>query len=80
MASSRSAALAPIEHIGRSILLLRGQRVILDRDLAAIYGVVSVTPGTLWPDRLPAGNRPAQFTTRGAATWSEDRLGFQRQP
>lgn len=41
MVSSRSAALAPIEHIGRSILLLRGQRVILDRDLAAIYGVTT---------------------------------------
>ena len=39
MASSRSAALAPIEQIGRSILLLRGQRVIFDRDLAALYGV-----------------------------------------
>jgi hypothetical protein len=41
MASSRSTALAPVEHIGRSILLLRGQRVILDRDLAAIYGVTT---------------------------------------
>jgi hypothetical protein len=41
MASSRSAALAPVEHIGRSILLLRGQRVILDADLAAIYGVTT---------------------------------------
>jgi ORF6N domain len=39
MASSRSAGLAPVEHIGRSILLLRGQRVILDADLAALYGV-----------------------------------------
>src|SRR5580658_7228222 len=28
-----------IEHIGDAILLLRGQRVILDRDLARIYGV-----------------------------------------
>ena len=27
------------EHIERSILLLRGQRVMLDRDLAALYGV-----------------------------------------
>jgi hypothetical protein len=39
MVSSRSAALAPVEHIGHSILLLRGQRVILDADLAAPYGV-----------------------------------------
>jgi hypothetical protein len=28
-----------IEHIGDAILLLRGKRVILDRDLARIYGV-----------------------------------------
>ena len=41
MVLSRSAALAPVEHITRSILLLRGQRVILDRDLAAIYGVTT---------------------------------------
>jgi hypothetical protein len=30
---------APAEHIAHSILILRGHRVILDRDLAAIYGV-----------------------------------------
>jgi hypothetical protein len=29
----------PIEHIARSILVLRGQRVLLDADLAALYGV-----------------------------------------
>jgi hypothetical protein len=32
-------ALLPAENIARSILFLRGQRVILDRELAAIYGV-----------------------------------------
>ena len=34
-----SDALIPIERIQRAILLLRGQKVILDRDLAALYGV-----------------------------------------
>lgn len=29
----------PFEHIGRRILLIRGQRVMLDEDLAALYGV-----------------------------------------
>jgi len=29
----------PTERIENAILLLRGQRVILDRDLAALYGV-----------------------------------------
>jgi len=31
----------PVEHIARSILILRGQRVILDRELAAIYGATT---------------------------------------
>lgn len=31
--------LMPIEHISQSILLLRGQRVLLDADLAALYRV-----------------------------------------
>jgi hypothetical protein len=34
-----SAALVPVERVERSILLLRGQRVILDSDLAELYGV-----------------------------------------
>jgi hypothetical protein len=41
MASRRRPALVPVEHIGRSILILRGQRIILDSDLAAIYGVTT---------------------------------------
>jgi hypothetical protein len=39
MAKKTSAALVPVDDIARSILVLRGHRVILDRDLAAIYGV-----------------------------------------
>jgi hypothetical protein len=31
--------LLPIERIERSILLIRGQKVMLDRDLAQLYGV-----------------------------------------
>lgn len=41
MASRRRPALVPVEHISRSILILRGQRVILDSHLAAIYGVTT---------------------------------------
>ena len=33
------AALVPIERIERSILLVRGEKVLLDADLAALYGV-----------------------------------------
>ncbi len=36
---ARSKALAPLEDITRSILILRSHRVILDADLAALYGV-----------------------------------------
>jgi hypothetical protein len=38
---ARSKALAPVGDITRSILVLRGHRVILDADLAAIYGVTT---------------------------------------
>ena len=35
----RRSGLVPVERIERGILLVRGQKVILDRDLAALYGV-----------------------------------------
>jgi len=35
----RHSVAVPVEEIARTILILRGQRVILDSDLAAIYGV-----------------------------------------
>jgi hypothetical protein len=39
MAKTTRTARMPVEQIARSILVLRGHRVILDGDLAAIYGV-----------------------------------------
>jgi hypothetical protein len=39
MTKTTDSALVPVERITHSILLLRGHRVIIDRDLAAIYGV-----------------------------------------
>lgn len=33
--------LIPIERIERAIYLIRGQKVMLDRDLAALYGVAT---------------------------------------
>jgi hypothetical protein len=36
---SETAALVPTRHIALSILVLRRQRVLLDNDLAALYGV-----------------------------------------
>lgn len=35
----KNVALVPLERIERSILLIRGQKVMLDRDLAQLYGV-----------------------------------------
>jgi hypothetical protein len=41
MTQSKRRVLVRIEHISQTILLLRGQRVILDADLAALYGVTT---------------------------------------
>ena len=37
----KTKALAPVEQVQRRILLIRGQRVIIDADLAALYGVTT---------------------------------------
>ena len=39
--SRRSVVVPPYRDITRTILILRGQRVILDADLAALYGVTT---------------------------------------
>ena len=36
---SKRSSVIPVERIERSILLLRGHKVMLDSDLAALYGV-----------------------------------------
>jgi hypothetical protein len=41
MTKNKQAALIPIEHIAQSILILRGQRVLLDSELAVLYGVTT---------------------------------------
>lgn len=37
--TAKNAELIPVERIREAIILLRGQKVMLDRDLAALYGV-----------------------------------------
>jgi hypothetical protein len=37
--SNRSAAIVPLERVAQTILLIRGEKVILDADLAVLYGV-----------------------------------------
>ena|SRR5215469_2971886 len=39
--ASRSAAVAPVDDITQSILIMRGQKVLLDSELAALYGVTT---------------------------------------
>jgi hypothetical protein len=41
MPPRKRTATVPIDQIGQSILILRGQRVLLDSDLAALYGVTT---------------------------------------
>ena len=41
MGESKSAVSVRVELITRAILLIRGRRVILDADLAALYGVTT---------------------------------------
>lgn len=39
--ATTSGALIPVERVERSILVIRGERVILDADLAALFGVTT---------------------------------------
>jgi hypothetical protein len=41
MTKNALSALIPAEHIAQSILILRGQRVLLDSELAVLYGVTT---------------------------------------
>jgi hypothetical protein len=41
MTKQKSRLLLPAERIERSILLIRGQKVLLDADLADLYGVTT---------------------------------------
>jgi hypothetical protein len=41
MVKNKATAPVPVEHIAQSILILRGQKVLLDADLAALYGVAT---------------------------------------
>ena len=42
MAKKPAQTLIPIERIAQSIYLIRGEKVMLDRDLAALYGVKAI--------------------------------------
>lgn len=70
MASRRSAALMPVEQITQSILVLRGQRVLLDAELAALYGVP--TKALNQAVKRNAERFPEDLTFRLSRTETED--------
>jgi hypothetical protein len=56
--------LVPAEHIEHAILVLRGQKVLLDSDLAALYAVP-----------VKALNRAVKLPGTGDAPWSPVHAG-----
>ena len=84
-----SEALVPMERIRHAIILLRGQRVILDRELAVLYGVP--TKALKQAVKRNAGRFPEDFmfvlTLREFAEWRSqfvtskaDRMGLRHAP
>jgi hypothetical protein len=69
-------ALIPVERIRTKILLIRGQRVMLDRDLAELYGVET---GQLTRQvRRNVGRFPADFAFRLTAKEFDSQPGFSK--
>jgi len=74
MAKKKPTAMIPAERIERSILLIRGHKVMLDRDLAALYGVETKVLNQAVKRNLD--RFPDDFMFR--ITWEETRvLGSQ---
>ena len=84
-----SETFVPVERIRQTILLLRGQKVILDRDLAALYGVLTKVLKQVV--KRNAGRFPEDFmfvlTREEFAEWRSqfvtsraDRMGLRHAP
>jgi phage regulator Rha-like protein len=80
----------PVERIERAILIVRGHKVMLDADLAALYGVetrVLVQAVKRNPERFPK-DFMFQLTNQEFATWRSQivmsnpraRMGLRRPP
>jgi ORF6N domain len=79
----------PLDRVGQAIIFLRGQRVILDRDLAALYGVP--TKALKQAVKRNIGRFPADFmfvlTPQELTEWRSqfvtsmgDRMGLRHPP
>jgi len=76
MTKPRSKAKAPVEDIARAILVLRGQRVLIDAELADLYGVA--TKVLLQAVKRNMQRFPADFMMKLTATeWAALRSQFQ---
>ena len=53
MVKKQTTSLIPVERIEQAILLIRGHKVMLDRDLAKLYGVKAIgAPAAGQPQRI----------------------------
>jgi hypothetical protein len=76
MAKTKRIATVPVEHITQSILVFRGHKVLLDEDLAVLYGVA--TKVLLQAVKRNAGRFPEDFMFQlTAAEWTALRSQFQ---
>jgi len=76
---SKGRSLIPIERIERSILLIRGHKVMLDRDLAYLYGVTTKVLNQAvkrHADRFPE-DFMFQLTMEEARIWWEQVRAFR---
>jgi len=76
---SKDRSLIPLERIERSILMIRGQKVMLDRDLAYLYGVTTKVLNQAvkrHKDRFPE-DFMFQLTMEEARIWWEQVRAFR---
>lgn len=66
MVSSHNTAVVRAEHIAQAILVFRGQKVLLDEDLAALYGVTTST--LVQAVKRNSGRLPQDFMFQLSAT------------
>ena len=78
--SSKTTALAPAEHIARSILSLRGRRVLLDSDLAMLYRVETRRLNQQVRQYLERWKPVGQAEAEGLRASSLETLSFSNSP
>jgi hypothetical protein len=84
-----ASPMLPAERIEKAIILLRGQKVLLDRDLAALYGITTKAlkqavkrNSDRFPDDFMFILNPKEFTEWRSqfVTSNADRMGLRHAP